>query len=70
MQQNNNEKSLEDIFEEKLAQATNELKKCQNKHNFESCMNCDKIFNCNIRKNYVNAVFNSMSKGQNTDFNF
>ncbi len=29
-----------------------------------SCYNCDEIFNCQTRKNYVDAVYNSMSKGK------
>lgn len=32
--------------------------------NLNSCYNCDEIFNCQTRKNYVDAVYNSMSKGK------
>lgn len=40
------------------------LLSCQNSKNLNSCYNCDEIFNCQARKNYVDAVYNSMSKGK------
>ncbi|WP_215425455.1 hypothetical protein [Campylobacter jejuni] len=40
------------------------LLSCQNSKNLNSCYNCDEIFNCQTRKNYVDAVYNSMSKGK------
>lgn len=40
------------------------LLSCQNSKNLNSCYNCNEIFNCQTRKNYVDAVYNSMSKGK------
>ena len=46
------------------------LKKCQEEMNLKSCMDCSKLFECTIRKNYVNSAYASMSKGQTGGFEF
>lgn len=58
--------SYEIIFEDKLKL----LKECQNSKNINSCMKCDKIFECDTRKNYVDATYQSMMKGQSGGFDF
>jgi transcription elongation factor Elf1 len=35
-----------------------------------SCTNCSKIFECNIRKSYIKAVYQSMNKGHGGGFEF
>ncbi|MDL0107746.1 hypothetical protein NYG93_01420 [Campylobacter felis] len=40
------------------------LQKCQNDKGLNSCYQCEEIFSCTTRKNYVDAVYNSMSKGK------
>ena len=44
--------------------------KCQQDHNVDSCMKCEKLLNCEIRDNYVKAVYESMNKGSGGGFEF
>ncbi|WP_331775774.1 hypothetical protein [Sulfurospirillum sp. 1612] len=60
----------EDKYEEELDKALQAVKACQEKLQLDSCMQCDKIFECTLRKTYVDAVYNSMSKGQSGGFEF
>jgi len=46
------------------------LQACQNSRGLISCLNCDEIFACPTRKNYVDAVYSSMSKGDGGGFDF
>ncbi|MCX2682761.1 hypothetical protein OQH60_02610 [Campylobacter sp. MIT 21-1685] len=56
-------KQQRDEFEQELDKRKEFLLECQNlKH--KTCYNCDEIFDCQTRKNYVDAVYNSMSKGK------
>lgn len=59
-----------DIFEEKLEEKTQDLKKCQDEKNVQSCLSCQQILDCSTRDTYVQAVYNSMSKGKAGDFSF
>lgn len=54
-----------DDFEKNLQQNKEKLENCQKTKNLTSCYNCSEIFTCQTRKNYVDAVYNSMSKGKN-----
>ncbi|MBK1964089.1 hypothetical protein [Campylobacter novaezeelandiae] len=54
-----------DNFEKNLQQNKEKLENCQRTKNLTSCYNCPEIFTCQTRKNYVDAVYNSMSKGKN-----
>jgi hypothetical protein len=47
-----------------------ELQDCQNSNNIKSCLKCQKILECNLRKEYVKAVYESMSKGSGGGFEF
>ncbi len=58
------------VFEQKLQEQTKSLKNCQEQKQVVSCLKCDKIIGCDTRKSYVNAVYNSMSKGQGGGFEF
>ncbi len=57
-------------FEEKLDENLKILQDCQNSHDLKSCFNCDEIFDCKIRNDYVDSAYDSMSKGESGDFEF
>ncbi len=47
-----------------------ELKKCQTSKGIKSCLGCKELNNCNLRDEYVKAVYESMSKGEGGGFEF
>lgn len=47
-----------------------ELETCQKGHALDSCMQCEKLLNCEIRDAYIKAVYDSMSKGKGGGFEF
>ncbi|EAJ3705349.1 TPA: hypothetical protein R8H99_000513 [Campylobacter coli] len=55
---------IRDEFEQDLDKKKEILSSCQSSKGLKSCYNCDEIFNCSTRKYYVDAVYNSMSKGK------
>ncbi len=55
---------VRDEFEQDMDKKKEILISCQNNKGLKSCYNCDEIFSCNTRKDYVDAVYNSMSKGK------
>ena len=59
-----------DKWELALEQKLQELKECQKSKNVNSCMKCTLTFECNLRKAYVKAVYESMNKGQGGGFEF
>lgn len=59
-----------DEYELKLDEKKEILQKCQQEKGFESCFNCEKLFDCETRKEYVLAVYSSMNKGQSGGFEF
>ncbi len=46
------------------------LECCQVDRGVESCMECDKILECEIRDLYIKAVYESMNKGSGGGFEF
>lgn len=59
------------IYKQKLFEAKQRLQTCQKEtQNTLSCINCEKIFDCKIRDEFVNATYESMSEGKSQDFNF
>lgn len=73
------QKSSNDPFEEALRQKTEELYRCQESQNLTieidgikkgSCMSCEKLVGCDLRRSYVAAVYSSMSKGDTGGFDF
>lgn len=62
--------SRKDRWQEALEAQLDALKKCQEEHGLSSCMTCEKIFECDVRTRYVNAVYESMNKGQGGGFEF
>ena len=65
--QKSNEK---DEWDEKLEIKVEELKSCQLSNNLNSCTPCEKFFDCELRKKYVLAVYESMNKGSGGGFEF
>lgn len=59
-----------DAFEHALEQALVTLKACQQEHQFNSCSECEKLLNCPTRQAYIQAVYDSMSKGETGGFEF
>ena len=59
-----------DRWEEALVQKLEELRTCQQEKGLESCLKCEAILECEVRKQYVNAVYESMNKGTGGGFEF
>lgn len=55
---------IRDEFEQDMDKKKELLNSCQSTKGLNSCYNCNEIFTCTIRKDYVDAVYNSMSKGK------
>ncbi|MFV0561564.1 hypothetical protein [Malaciobacter mytili] len=66
----NNKEIVFDEWDLKLENALKELKKCQESNNLNSCVPCSKFFECELRKKYVLAVYESMNKGSGGGFEF
>jgi hypothetical protein len=59
-----------DEWEEKLELKVQELQACQKTNNLDSCTPCSQFFECELRKKYVLAVYESMNKGSGGGFEF
>jgi len=59
-----------DKWELALDEKLKELKECQERMGHKSCFDCIKLLECNLRKIYVNAVYESMNKGSGGGFEF
>ena len=59
-----------DKFEQFLDEKKKELELCQTNKNVKTCSNCEVFLECELRTNYVKAVYNSMSKGDTGGFEF
>ncbi|CAA6801854.1 MAG: Unknown protein [uncultured Campylobacterales bacterium] len=59
-----------DEYELELESQLKNIKRCQKEMNQETCFECDKLLDCKIRKEYVDAVYASMGKGQTGGFEF
>ncbi|MDH4943919.1 hypothetical protein [Sulfurimonas sp. C5] len=59
-----------DRFEIYLDEMIEKVQNCQQEHSVESCSQCPQYIGCELRKEYVNAVYNSMSKGDTGGFEF
>lgn len=55
---------MQDKFEQDLHSKKELLQNCQIEKSLNSCYHCQELFSCVLRKNYVDAVYNSMSKGK------
>ena len=59
-----------DEFELELERQREILQVCQREKGLSSCFACEAMFECKTRKNYVDAVYSSMSKGDGGGFDF
>lgn len=59
-----------DIYEQDLQEKKVLLLTCQQNKNVVTCSDCEKMFECETRKTYVKAVYESMAKGQGGGFEF
>jgi len=60
----------DDAFEQRLDAMIEKLKACQTEHAVKSCSRCEQYLACELRKSYVAAVYDSMSKGETGGFEF
>ncbi len=68
--ENNKEELVFDEWDLKLEEALKELKICQESNTLNSCTPCSKFFECELRKKYILAVYESMNKGSSGGFEF
>ena len=59
-----------DKFEIYLEEMVIKLQACQQEKEQKSCSECELFFGCELRNEYVKAVYNSMSKGDTGGFEF
>ena len=59
-----------DKFELHLDEMIIKLQSCQKDKNLSSCSLCKDFLNCSLRTEYIDAVYNSMSKGDTGGFEF
>ena len=64
------ESATEDKFEQRLDAEIEKLKACQAEHAVKSCSGCEHYLGCELRRSYVSAVYDSMSKGETGGFEF
>lgn len=64
------EDSISDKYLLSLEEATTRLKECQTDKDTNSCFKCLVGLDCSLRIDYVNKVYESMSKGKDGEFNF
>lgn len=56
-------------YDKKLRDKHNLVKDCEHRVD-NSCIKCKQFFECEIRKDYVDSVYKSMSKGKFGGFEF
>ena len=61
---------VSDIYEQDLQEKKVLLQACQQNKNVVTCSDCEKMFECDTRKTYVKAVYESMAKGHGGGFEF
>ena len=59
-----------DKFELRLEEMLKKLQECQKQKGYKTCSACELFLECELRKEYVEAVYNSMSKGATGGFEF
>ncbi|MEN4045164.1 MULTISPECIES: hypothetical protein [Sulfurimonas] len=63
-------KKPKDKFELHLDEMIQKVQECQEQKNHKSCSVCEHYFGCELRNEYIKAVYNSMSKGETGGFEF
>ena len=64
------EDKIPDEWDIKLDNMIIKLNSCQKSNNLKTCSDCNKFFECELRKKYVIAVYESMNKGSGGGFEF
>ncbi len=59
-----------DKFEIHLDEMIQKVQNCQKEKGLQSCSLCEQFLACELRSDYVKAVYNSMSKGETGGFEF
>jgi hypothetical protein len=59
-----------DKFELYLDEMIIKLQNCQKEKQHASCSACEAYLECSLRDEYIQAVYNSMSKGDTGGFEF
>jgi len=62
--------SESNTFEEDLDRMIQEVKECQKNKGHVSCMKCEHLIGCELRKQYVQVTYASMAKGEIGGFEF
>ncbi len=57
-------------YERKLDNILEKLQRCQQEYQCSSCSACQHYLACELRKEYVKVVYESMSKGDTGGFEF
>ncbi|RUM61180.1 MAG: hypothetical protein DSZ03_08910 [Sulfurimonas sp.] len=57
-------------YDTKLESVLEQLRRCQQEHQLSSCSLCQQYLACELRKEYVKVVYESMSKGDTGGFEF
>lgn len=60
----------EDKYVARLREMKDAVNECQQSKALESCFNCEALLACELRRDYVKAVYESMSKGETGGFEF
>jgi predicted HD phosphohydrolase len=63
-------KEQKDKFELHLDEMIKKIQLCQREKSLQSCSRCEDYLACQLRDEYVQAVYNSMSKGDTGGFEF
>jgi len=58
------------VFEERLDAEMAKMQQCQVEKAVKSCSLCEFYIGCDTRRAYVQAVYDSMSKGETGGFEF
>ena len=66
----NSDETIKDKWQVALDKQLDILNSCQESKNIDSCMKCQEILTCNIRDEYIKAVYESMNKGSGGGFEF
>jgi rhamnogalacturonyl hydrolase YesR len=64
------ERIEKDRWQQALERQLEALQECQKREGVQSCLSCEKILGCEVRTRYVQAVYESMNKGQGGGFEF
>ena len=70
MQNSDVEQKELDEYEKALEVQLLKLQECQSQKKLDSCMKCDLLLDCEVRNEYVKAVYMSMNKGVTGGFEF